>query len=205
MAGPAYAQTDVGISFAGIVSMQPINEEWVGSPYLDEGIGGQAPGFAAGVSVLTDNGFAVIGEVSTTRAFEQFQRGRLVNGIRSPFSNEASATARLRDTLISGLVGYAASSDADRVIFAGGISGVMTTLTHDGVSVDDPDFVYGLEGGRRYALTGAVDYLRRLSPRAWLLIGARYSRLGRSENGDQTGAGEHILRIGAGVRIGLGQ
>jgi len=184
--------------------MQPVDDDWVGNPYLDEGIGGQAPGIAAGVSVFAGNGFAVIGEVSTTRAFEQFQQGRLVSANRNNLSSEGSATAHLRDTLVSGLVGYATSNRTQRVAMVGGISGVITTLEQDGVAVDDHPFdASGFEGRRRYAPTGGVDYLRRLSPRASLLIGVRYSWLGRNQNAAQTGAGEHILRIGAGVRIRL--
>ena len=199
----SFAQgTDIGISGVGLFSFQPTND-WVGSPYLDEGIGGQAPGLAAGVSVFMSNGLAVIGEFSTTRAFEQFQRGRLVSANTDRFG-QGSGTARLRDTLVSGLIGYATANRAQRVAIVGGISGVMTTLTQDGESVNERPFdESGFEGRRRFALTGGLDFLQRLSTRASLLIDARYSWLGRSENADQTGAGAHILRIGAGVRIRL--
>jgi hypothetical protein len=50
-----------------------------------------------------------------------------------------------------------------------------------------------------------VDFLQRLSSRGAFVIGARYSWLGRSENADQTGAGEQLMRVGAGVRVGLGR
>lgn len=40
----AFAQTDVGVVIEGLVSIQPVNDSWVGSPYLDFGIGGVAPG-----------------------------------------------------------------------------------------------------------------------------------------------------------------
>jgi hypothetical protein len=198
---PAFAQTDAGIAIQGLVSIQPVNESWVGSPYLDEGIGGQAPGIAVGASMFAANGFALLGELSTTRQFELFQTGRLVSANRNNFSREGSATARLRDTLIHGLAGYTASTAADRVVVAGGISYVHTALTQDGIDVENQFGELGLDGRRRFALTGGLDYLRRLSPRASLLIGARYSWLGRAESSDQTGAGEHILRVGAGIRI----
>ena len=197
------AQTDVGVSGSGIISLQPINDAWVGSPYLDEGIGGAEPGVAAGVDIVFDNGFTVIGEWSTTRTFEQFQRGRLIWANRNSF-HEGSATTRLRDTLFSGLLGYSTSHRSQRVVVVGGISGVMTRLTEDDLVVDEQS-EFGLEGRRFFALTGGVDFLQRLSSRASFLIGARYSWLGRSENADQTGAGEHLIRIGAGVRVGLGR
>ena len=200
----AFAQTDVGISLEGLVSIQPINDTWVGSPYLDVGVGGVAPGISGGVNVILDNGFTVIGEVSTTSAFEQFQTGRLIWANRNRFSSEGSATTRLRDTLFSGLVGYTTSKGSQRTSFVGGISGVMTTLTEDDlVVVEQSEF--GKDGRRLYALTGGIDFLQRVSPSVSIVIGGRYSWLGRSELQDQTGAGEHIYRIGAGVRIALGQ
>jgi hypothetical protein len=202
--GTAFAQANVGFSVAGIMSLQPVNEEWVGSPYLDEGIGGTQPGVAAGIDVVLENGFTVIGEISTTRTFEQFQRGRLIWANRSALSNEGSGTTRLRDTLFSGLAGYSTSNRSTRIVVLGGISGVRTTLTEDDLVVDEQS-EFGLEGRRHFALTGGVDFLQRLSSRASLLIGARYSRLGRSENADQTGAGEQLIRIGVGVRVGLGR
>jgi hypothetical protein len=205
MAGTAQAQTDAGISIAGIVSLQPVDDSWVGSPYLDEGVGGIQPGIAAGVDIVFANGLVVLGEFSTTRTFEQFQSGRLVGFNNDNLSREGSATARLRDTLIHALAGYAASGGSSRVTFAGGISGVLTTLTQEGVPVDESDFEPALEGRRYFALTGGIDFQQQLSSRASLLITTRYSWLGRSENADQTGAGAHIFRIGAGVRIGLGR
>ena len=199
-AAGARAQTDIGIAIAGLVSLQPVNDSWVGSPYLDEGIGGWRPGLALGASLITDHGFAFIGELSTTAAFEQFQTGRLIWANTDRLSREGSATTRLRDTLISGLVGYASSTPTRRVLFAGGLSYVHTTLMEDDLVVEDQT-EFGLEGKRRFALTGGIDILQRLSSRVALVIGGRYSWLGRPEVADQTGAGEHIIRAGAGVRI----
>src|SRR5678810_820873 len=101
----AFAQPDVGIAIEGLISIQPINDTWVGSPYLDVGIGGIEPGVAGGVNVIFDNGFTVMGEVSTTTAFEQFQQGRLIWPNIDAF-HSGSGTTRLRDTLFSGVVGY---------------------------------------------------------------------------------------------------
>ena len=197
------AQTDAGIAVEGLLSIQPINDEWLGSPYLDGGVGGQTAGIAIGAGVVTANGFALIGELSTTQQFEQFQTGRLVWANRNSFSNEGSATTHLRDTLISGLAGYAVSTRTQRVVFAGGLSYVHTTLMQDDLDVEDQVGDVGLEGKRRFALTGGVDVLQQLSMRVSLIVGARYSWLGRAEVADQTGAGEHVLRLGAGLRIRL--
>jgi len=197
----AFAQADVGISIEGLAAIQPVNDAWVGSPYLDVGIGGIAPGVAGGVNVILDNGFTVMGEVSTTMAFEQFQQGRLIWPNTDAF-HSGSGTTRLRDTLFSGVVGYTTGKGSHRASFVGGISGVMTTLTEDEVVVEEQS-EFGLDGRRRYALTGGIDFLQRVSPSVSIIIGARYSWLGRSELADQTGAGEHIYRIGAGVRFRL--
>ena len=199
----AFAQTDVGIAIEGLISIQPINDTWVGSPYLDVGIGGIEPGVAGGVNVIFDNGFTVMGEVSTTTAFEQFQQGRLIWPNTDAF-HSGSGTTRLRDTLFSGVVGYTTAKGSQRTSFVGGISGVMTTLTEDEVVVEEQS-EFGLDGRRRYAITGGIDFLQRVSPSLSIVVGGRYSWLGRSELADQTGAGEHIYRIGGGVRIALGQ
>lgn len=198
----AFAQADLGIAIEGLVSIQPIDDSWVGSPYLSEGIGGQAAGISIGANVITPGGLAIVGELSTTLAFQVIQTGRLVPGGGS-FGHEGSATANLRDSLVSGLIGYATSNGSQRIVIAGGISRVITNLTQDGDPVDERFGEFGLEGRRFIALTGGMDFLRRLSPRTSLLIGARYSWLGRSENAAQTGAGAHILRIGAGIRARL--
>lgn len=201
--GAALAQADAGIAIAGLLSIQPVDETWIGSPYLDEGIGGLAPGFSVGVNLIGANGFTLMGELSTTQALEQFQTGRLVWANRSNFSHEGSATTRLRDTLISGLAGYATSTTTRRVVFVGGLSYVHTTLRQDDLDVEDQVGDYGLEGKRRFAPTAGIDVLQRLSTRVSLLIGARYSWLGRPEVSDQTGAGEHLLRLGGGLRVRL--
>jgi hypothetical protein len=47
----AQAQAGAGVSIAGIASLQPVDDSWVGSPYLDEGIGAQILRFGAGVRI----------------------------------------------------------------------------------------------------------------------------------------------------------
>lgn len=36
----AFAQADAGIAIAGLISIQPVNDTWLGNPYLDVGLGG---------------------------------------------------------------------------------------------------------------------------------------------------------------------
>jgi hypothetical protein len=76
----SFAQgTDIGISGVGLVSIQPIDDAYVGSPYLSEGIGGFGPGFGAALNVIAPNGVVVVGEFSTARYSEELS-GRLVEG-----------------------------------------------------------------------------------------------------------------------------
>jgi hypothetical protein len=195
------AQSDAGITVAGLLSLQPVNDTYIGNPYLDAGIGGVAPGISVGADFIAANGFAAIGEVSTTLAFEQVQTGRLVWANRSNFSHEGTATTRLRDTLVSALAGYAVSTATSHVVVSGGLSYVRTTLKQDELVVEDQVGDFGLGGKRRFAPTVGLDWRRRLSGHVAMFASARYAWLGRAEVADQTGAGEHIVRVGAGLRV----
>src|SRR5262245_57064603 len=100
----ALAQTDVGITAAGLVSIQPVDDTYVGSPYLNEGIGGTTFGINAGVTAILPSGFVLGGEYSTAW-YEQMQDGRLVLG---PFPLEhVSASTKMHDSLLNILAGYA--------------------------------------------------------------------------------------------------
>jgi hypothetical protein len=194
-ADDSFAQgTDVGISGVGSISVQPVDDTYVGSPYLSEGIGGVGPGFGAGVGVIFANGFVVAAEYSIAR-FETEQSGRLVAGEGNV------VTTRLRDSLLSGLAGYATTAGSTRVQILGGVSAKLDLPTIDGVEID---FANSLEEEPLpFALTAGVDILRRLSERASLVIGARYSFIERHERVQYLGIGPHVLRAGAGIRVRL--
>jgi len=194
----ARAQVDVGVSGWGLVSIQPIDGSYVGSPYLSEGIGGIGPGFGGGLSVIMPNGFVVAGEYSTAR-FEQVQDGRLVLG---PFPLEhVPATTRLRDSLASVLAGYARGG-ATRLVFLGGVSFRLDRATINDVEAEDYR-VYGTGEKVLPALTAGVDFLSPLSPRVSLSIGGRYTFNQRDERLEYLGIGSHIIRGTAGIRIKL--
>jgi hypothetical protein len=195
----SFAQgTDVGISGVGLLSIQPVDDAYVGSPYLSEGIGGYAPGFGAGISVIASGGFVVAAELTTAR-FEQEQSGRLVGG---PFPNEGIPhTTRLHDSLLSGLAGYAASAGNTRVVVLGGLSAKLDEPTIDG----EPREPFDVEGTERlpFIPTGGVDVLTRLNSRTALIVGGRYSYVDRPENHRYLGIGSHIVRVVAGIRVRL--
>src|SRR5690348_14479376 len=58
---------DIGISGVGLLSVQPIDDTYVGGPYLNAGIGGFGPGFGAAINVIASNGFVTAGELTTAR------------------------------------------------------------------------------------------------------------------------------------------
>ena len=194
-AGGAHAQgADVAISGAGLLSFQPIDDGYVGSPYLSEGIGGIAPGFGAGFNVIMPGGF-VIGTEYTTAFYEQEQSGRLVRG---GFPLEAvPATTRLRDSLLHIMAGYAPTDGATRTVFLGGISLKLDRATIDDVEAEE----YETDPASPLAFTGGIDVLRRLTTRTELLITGRYTFNPRDTRLQYLGVGAHIIRAGVGVRI----
>jgi hypothetical protein len=191
---PALAQGwDVGVTGAGLLSMQPVDDSYVGGPYLSEGIGGFAPGFGGGLTIVAPNGFLFAAEYSTAR-FEQEQSGRLVRGCSS-IDPCLAHTTRLRDSLLSGLAGVALSSGRTRFQLLGGVSARLDDPTIDDVPRDDD--------GLPVALTGGLDLLQSVSERAALVFGARYSYAERAETHQYLGIGPHVLRIAVGVRVRL--
>lgn len=196
-ASNARAQVDVGVTAAGLLSIQPVDDWYGGSPYLDEGIGGMTFGFSGGFDAEWPNGFVVVGEVSTVLPFEQHQIGRLVDINRTIFGYGESDT-RMRDTLISGLAGVALFESRLRIL--GGVSLLHTTFTEDGRPLADFDFE-GDSTHRTLALTGGADFHAPLSPRVALVVSGRYSLIDRAELAHDLGAGRHVIRAAVGVRI----
>jgi len=190
--------TDVGIRGVGLLSIQPVDEAYVGSPYLSEGIGGLAPGFGAGVNIVTSSGFVVAGEFTTAR-FTQEQSGRLVEGCSGP-SPCVQHTTELHDSLLSGLVGYAWSNGNTRVMLLGGASARLDEPTVDG----EPREPFEV-GDELFPLvpTGGIDVLQSLNSRTAVTFGARYSFIDRAENHQYLGIGPHVLRVTAGIRVRL--
>lgn len=194
----SFAQgADIGISGVGLLAVQPVDDAYVGGPYLSEGIGGFAPGFGAGLSIIAPGGLVVAAEWSTAR-FEQQQSGRLVGGA---FPNETVPhTTRLHDSLLSGLVGHAWSAGTTRVVILGGVSAKLDEPTINGEPREpfevEPDVF-------PFIPTGGVDVLKSLNSRTAFIVGGRYSFVDRHENHQYLGIGRHVLRIAAGIRVKL--
>jgi hypothetical protein len=193
----ASAQSDVGIHGVGLLSIQPIDDSYVGPPYLSEGIGGLAPGFGAGISVITSSGFTIGGEYTTAR-YEQEQNGRLVLGA-FPLE-QVRATTRLHDSLFSVLAGYA-TRGSTRIALLGGVSLRLDRATINDVEAEE--YTTTGESVLRAGLTGGVDVLTPLASRVQMVFTARYTFNQRDERLQYLGIGPHIIRAGAGIRIRL--
>ena len=187
-------EADVGISGVGLLSIQPTDDAYLGSPYLSEAIGGVGPGFGAGVNVIMPSGFVVAAEYSTA-FFKQEQSGRVVVG------EGILATTRLRDSLLTGLIGYSTGAGNTRVQFLGGVSARLDLPTIDGEPVD-PDRS-NKNPALPIVLSTGIDLLQTLNRRTALVIGARYSFNDRHEIHQYLGIGPHILRVAGGIRIRL--
>jgi hypothetical protein len=187
---------DIGVSAAAVLSVQPVDDWFGGPPYLDVGIGGLGPGVAAGVDLITDGGFVLIGEFSTA-SYQQLQEGRLVDTIRV---GRRTSDTKLRDSLFSALAGYA-TKGRHRLVVAGGISYVHTKLTEDGLPLEDLIFEY--EGPTRIGFTGSAKYHIGVGSRVAVLLGGTYTFVNRDDGTRDLGAGPHIIRVHGGLRFRL--
>ena len=195
----AQAQADVGVTAAALASVQPIDDTYVGSPYLSEGIGGLGPGFGVGVNVITPGGFVAAVEYSTAR-FELEQHGRLVGG---SFPNEqVPHTTRLHDSLLTALGGVSFESGETRVLVLGGLGTRLDSPTING----DPREASETNHDRGWPVvpTGGLEVQRALNVRVSAMFGVRYAFNDRAENHRYLGIGPHILRIAAGLRVRIG-
>ena len=191
----AQAQTDAGITGAALVSLQPIDDAYVGEPYLSEGVGGIGPGFGAGVNVITSNGFVVGAEYSSA-FYEKEHSGRTVLG-GFPLEH-VLATTKLRDAYLSVLLGYA-TSGTTRLVFLGGMSARLGLTTINGEDAEQ----FSSSDNEMWPVTGGIDVVRPMSSRAQLVISGRYTYNQRRARLQQLGIGPHVIRAGVGVRIKL--
>ena len=190
---------DIGVSGVGLVSIQPIDDAYVGSPYLSEGIGGLGPGFGAALNMIAPNGFVVVGEFSTARYSEELS-GRLVEGCTLNTFCVAHTTT-LRDSMLSGLVGYANTDGRTRVQFVGGIGAKLDSPAVEGDPREPSETNH--DRGLPFVLTGGFDVMQSVNARAAFVVGARYAYAQRAENQRYLGIGPHIVRVSAGMRVRL--
>ena len=188
------APPKVSLAGLGLVSIQPVNDAYIGSPYLDEGLGGIGPGFAVGVRAAIDR-LALAVEYSWA-TLEVEQSGRLVGG---------TATGGLQDGLLSFLIGggWWPSSSVELTML-GGPSLLLGSPTRDGVPIDQVANPAD-EGEGTLSLTVGSDLTKWCNQRIGLTAGARYTLVPRSRRAEEFGIGRHVIRAGVGVEIKLGR
>lgn len=190
----AAAQDDVSIALTavGLATFQPVDDFYVGSPYLDKGLGGMGAGLAIGANLTAGGRFAAALELSTAEIRVE-QAGRLVGG---------EAIGRLRDTLVSALVGVARSSSRRSTRFLAGISRVIGVPSLDGVRIDQEPGDQPVQR-QRLAFTTGLDVSQAISSRVGFLATVRYSYLRRTRRATEIGVGHHVFRAGVGISIAL--
>lgn len=181
-----------GLSATAGLTVTSIDSYYVGpeGPYLKEGLGGL--GYPA-ASVAVDAGLrqlAVVGEVSYG-ALSKDLKGRLVPG--------GGGKGRVRDTMLSLMVGPRLSIRSTRLRLLGGVSRL-----HSEVSVDDVDIepvpvplrrtAFTLGGDAVWPAHGRIDYMGsvRITP-----------GIDRTERARGLGVGHVAARVTFGIRIAL--
>lgn len=210
VARPAAAGTAAThLTVGPLLSFQPVGDAG-GSPYLDNGLGGTKPGLFLALERRTSWGGSLALELSTTTRMEVSQTGRLVaresGAPCNPFGSCGPALTRLTDTLASVLFG------ARIPLGSGGIEpklGIGITLgnLHQG------DLEVGME--ERLALSGGVDAVVPITTRLELVPSFRYTWVRRQHEyrpdepnhttPAELGVDHDIVRVGVGLRFGLGR
>jgi hypothetical protein len=178
---------DVGVSGVGLVSFQPPNDAF-GGPYLDVNIGTARAGFGVGINLIASSGF-VVGAEFTRADFNGYAAGRLISGSGS--DQGRLRRARLNDSLVAGLAGYAITSGRTRVLFLGGAGAALHPVRLD----EEPGSF-----DPRMMFTGGADIMQLFGSRAAFLMGGRYAFVDRNT----ILIGGHVFRFAAGIRIRMG-
>jgi hypothetical protein len=189
----APAAPEVAFTIQGLLSVQPVDDTYVGSPYLDKGLGGMGPAFAAGVEASVRR--CVFAFEFSRTAIEVTQTGRLVSG---------TATGQLQDSLFSFLAGASVwSSPNGSLVALAGLSAVAGEPSQDEIPIDAQNDPAAQEGNRSIAFTGGLSLARSFGGRLGLIASAKYSALPRSRRAEELGVGTHLFRVGVGLRIRL--
>jgi hypothetical protein len=177
------------VSGVALLSIQPVDNHYVVGPYLSKGLGGVGPGVALGVTARISEKLVLLAEHSAAWISDE-QSGRLVP--------QAQALGRLRDGVLTGLVGIALPGGDSFVVQPSGGFGV---LFRPPMSGDVP--VSAVAG--RFVLVVGLDVIRSLTRRLDLVVGSRgYLFAGRGREAEYLGIGQHFVRVGAGLRLGSG-
>ena len=198
VSAPADAQdrTQAAVTGAGLLSIQPTDDAYLGLPYLDHALGGIGPGLLLGFHVRYRR--VAFNAEYTTTWIEVQQAGRTVPGGISPVGG--SGPGRLRDSMVSALVGAHLGRDKTTTDILAGVSQLIDTPTSSGMPIEG----FGTDV-RRQVFTAGVDVVHQVASRASIVMTARgYLGVDRSAPQQQVGIGRQIFHVGAGVRFALG-
>lgn len=174
------------------LTIQPVDSTYVGpeGPYLKAGLGGVGgPVVSAGVHASIEQ-FVVLGEVSYS-AVSKDLAGRLVPG--------GGGDGRVRDTVMSLLVGPHLPIGRTRLTILGGLSRVFSNVSVDDVTIDAVPVSL-----RRSAFTFGLDVLSPAGRRLDYVGGLRVTPgVERSERSRELGVGRTIVRLTFGVQVAL--
>lgn len=195
------ADAVVSLTGAGLITLQPADGAWVGSPYLDKGLAGVGPGLAVGMNVVAGRWFTMTAEYGTGwLSVEQTGRNAApIHPSDCSFGGPCSSTGRLHDSMLSALGGVHTRVGSARLQWLAGVSRLFGTPTGNDVALVDTQ----RPAPRRMAFTAGADFVRGLGSRTSLVVTGRYFHVDRSERARQRGVGRHVVRVGVGVRIAL--
>lgn len=191
----------VMLSVLGLASVHPVDDTYVGGPYLDHGLGGVGPGAALMIDLVATTGPTLVVEVSAANV-EVFQTGRLVDGRDT---GAGGATGRLRDPMLSVLGGFTFGRAAIATTLVVGAGYADTVPTQDGLRIDRFEDPAVEEGAGHLAVVGGVHARRALGNRVSLIASARYALAPRSRRAQELGVSRHVFRLGLGLSVRFGQ
>jgi hypothetical protein len=201
--GPATGERpSLTLSVLGVASVHPVDDTYVGGPYLDRGLGGVGPGAALMVDFVAPTGPTIVLEVSAA-AVDVFQTGRLVDGRDA---GAGGAEGRLKDPMASVLGGFTfGTATTTALSLVGGVAYVDPVPTQGGQRIDRFDDPAVKEGAGRLALGGGFHARRPLGGRMSLIASVRYALLPRSRRAQELGVSRHVIRLALGVSVRVSQ
>jgi hypothetical protein len=194
--GAAKRHPTAAVSILGLASIHPVDDAYVGGPYLDRGLGGVGIGAAVMLEFVAASGLSLVVEGSAAHV-EVEQTGRLVDGGR--------AIGRLRDPMLAVLGGFAVASHATTVAVLAGAGYADGVPAVDGRRIDRSDDPAVKEGAGHLAFVSGLNVRRTATGRTSLVLSARYALVPRSRRAQELGVSRHIIRLGAGVSVQLGR
>lgn len=178
------------VSVLGLASVHPVDDTYVGGPYLDHGLGGLGPGAALMFELVAPTGPTLVVEGSVANV-EVNQTGRLVDGRDT---GSGGATGRLRDPMLAVLGGLTFGRYATTAAVVVGAGYADTVPAVNGRRIDRFDDPAVTEGAGHLAFVSGVHARRAFEGRVSLIASARYALVHRSRRAKELGVSRHVVR-----------